>query len=250
MPFDLAPETLAYAALVFILAGMVKGVIGIGLPLVCVPLLSETVGPVTAMALMAVPIVGVNAWQMVQSGYLGWAVRRFWTALPAMIVGVLLGVVSLTRLASEALTVLVGCLVILVSVSQLFPMNIDVPERRERWMTPGIGFASGIVGGLSSFLGPLMAIYLVALRLSKDQFVGTIAMFYFIAAAPFFGGLAVSGHLGGDELLGSAAGTALILVGVVAGQAIRKRASQEAFRRAVLIMLILIGANMIRKGLS
>lgn len=249
MLFDLAPEMLLFAVFVFLLAGAVKGIIGIGLPLICVPLLSGLVGPITAMALMAVPITGVNIWQMVQSGRFRWALRRFWSALPALIVGTIIGLIFLTNMEIKTLTLVVGVIVILMSLIQLFPVKFTIAERQERWMTPGIGLASGVMGGVSSFLGPLMTVYLVALRIDKDQFIGTIAMIYFISALPFFGGLALTGHLGWNELLGSTAGTAVILVGVVAGQALRKMIPPERFRRAVLAMMILIGANMIRKGL-
>ncbi|MDH3704370.1 MAG: sulfite exporter TauE/SafE family protein [Alphaproteobacteria bacterium] len=249
MLFDLTPEMLLFAVFVFLLAGAVKGIIGIGLPLICVPLLSGLVGPITAMALMAVPITGVNIWQMVQSGRFRWAVGRFWSAIPALIVGTVIGLIFLTNMEIKTLTLVVGAIVILMSLIQLFPVKFAIAERQERWMTPGIGLASGVMGGVSSFLGPLMTVYLVALRIDKDQFIGTIAMIYFISALPFFGGLALTGHLGWNELLASTAGTAVILVGVVAGQVLRKAIPPERFRRAVLAMMILIGANMIRKGL-
>ncbi len=249
MLFDLAPEMLVFAVFVFLLAGAVKGIIGIGLPLICVPLLSGLVGPITAMALMAVPITGVNIWQMVQSGRFRWAVRRFWSAIPALIVGTVIGLVFLTNMEIKTLTLVVGVIVILMSLIQLFPVKFAIADRQERWMTPGIGLASGVMGGVSSFLGPLMTVYLVALRIDKDQFIGTIAMIYFISALPFFSGLALTGHLGWNELFASAAGTAIILVGVVAGQILREMIPPERFRRAVLAMMILIGANMIRKGL-
>ena len=249
MPFEPTPETLLYVAAVFIAAGIVKGVLGIGLPLVSLPLLAGTVGPITAMALLVVPTFAVNIWQAVQSGYLSGALRRFWTAYPLLIGGVVFGVTLLTRMDTGVLTAVVGVLVILVSISQLFPLRLHVPERAEPWATPVVGLSSGLLGGLSSFLGPVMVMYLVALRVTKDQFVGAIAIFYVIASVPFFGGLAVSGRLGHEELIASALASLMILLGVLVGQRLRRRASPELFRRAVLIMLILIGANMIRKGL-
>lgn len=249
MSFEPTLETLLYVALVYVLTGAVKGVLGIGLPLVSLPLLAGTLGPVTAMAYMVVPTIAVNLWQAVQSGYLVEALKRFWAAYPLAILGVAVGVSFLTRMDAGTLTAVVGVLVIFVSVSQLFPMRLSVPHGFESWLTPIVGLSSGVLGGLSSFLGPFMVIYLVALRVTKDQFVGAIALFYLIAGIPFFGGLALSGNLGVEELIGSTAASVMILIGVVGGQWVRKKVSPELFRKAVLIMLILIGANMIRKGL-
>jgi len=248
MSFEPTFETLLYVALVYVLSGGVKGVLGIGLPLVSIPLLAGTMGPVTAMAYMVVPTFAVNLWQVIQSGYLMGAFKRFWSAYPLAILGVAIGVSFLTRMDAATLTAMVGVLVIFVSVSQLFPLRLSVPHGFEPWVTPIVGLCSGMLGGISSFLGPFMVIYLVALRISKDEFVGAIALFYLIAGIPFFGGLAVSGELGVEELIGSTAASVMILIGVVGGQWVRKKVSPELFRKAVLIMLILIGANMIRKG--
>ncbi|MCG8545709.1 MAG: sulfite exporter TauE/SafE family protein [Alphaproteobacteria bacterium] len=250
MPFDLPPEALLFAAVVCIFAGVVKGVIGIGLPLIVVPMMSGTIGPIRAMTLMAVSVIGVNVWQTLQSGYAAGAARRFWVAFPVLIAGILIGVYYLTRMPTDRLTILVGVLVVLISVSQIFPVNFTISERNERWLTPVIGAASGLLGGLTSFVGPIMATYLVALRLTKDQFVGAIALFYVVASIPFFSALAVKGRLGLEELIASCLATVAILVGVVIGQRFRRRAPPELFRRAVLIMIALIGLNMVRKGLA
>ena len=249
MLFNLSPEALLFFVVVCILAGLVKGVIGIGLPLIVVPMLAGTLGPIKAMTLMAVPIIGVNIWQTLQSGYAMGALRRFLIAYPLLIAGILVGVHFLTSMPADQLIILVGVLVVLIAIGQLFPVNFQISRRGERWLTPIVGAASGLLGGVTSFLGPVMATYLVALRVTKDEFVGAIALFYLTAAVPFFVALTVKGRLGGEELTASFIATALILVGVVIGQRLRKRASPEIFRRAVLFMIMLIGLNMMRKGL-
>lgn len=240
---------LLYIALVYVLSGVVKGVLGIGLPLVSIPLLAGTVGPITAMSLLAVPTVVINLWQTAQSGYMGGALKRFWAAYPLLIGGVIVGVAFLTSLDGKAVFVLVGAVVILIALAQLLPFNLTIPHRSERWATPAIGIVSGLLGGISSFLGPLMAMYLMALRVTKDQFVGAIALFYLIASIPFFLGLAANGLFGWTELWASCGATVMIWLGVLLGQRLRALASGELFRRLVLGLLVVVGANMVRKGL-
>lgn len=247
--FEPTAGILLYIAAVFLATGVVKGVLGIGMPLIAIPLLAGTVGPIAAMSLMAVPTIAINLWQTAQSGYMGGALKRFRAAYPLLISGVILGLFFLTRLDRGALFVLIGVIVILIALSQMLPFNLAIPERWERWCTPLVGIVSGLLGGVSSFLGPLMAMYLVALRVTKDQFVGAIALFYLIAAIPFYLGLGVSGHFGWTELFASAAAAFLIWLGVLAGQRLRARASAELFRKLVLGVLMIVGANMILKGL-
>ena len=252
MPFETFEPTVGimlYITAVFLATGVVKGVLGIGMPLISIPLLAGTVGPIGAMALLAVPTVAINLWQTAQSGYMLGALKRFRAAYPLLIGGVVLGLFFLTRLDRGALFVLIGSLVILIALSQMLPFNLTIPQRWERWCTPLVGVVSGLLGGVSSFLGPLMAMYLVALRVTKDQFVGAIALFYLIAAIPFYLGLGVSGHFGWIEFFASTAAAFLIWLGVLAGQVLRARASAELFRKLVLVLLAIIGANMVRKGL-
>jgi len=249
MSFEPSLGVIIYIGAVFLLAGVVKGVLGIGLPLVTLPMLASTVGPIGAMALLAVPTFAVNLWQTVQSGYMVSALRRFRVAYPLLIGGVILGVSFMTRMEQGALLVVVGVVVILIAVTQLLPIIPAIPPHAERWCTPLVGTISGVLGGVTSFLGPLMAMYLVALRVEKDQFVGAIALFYMIAAIPFYVGLAVNGFFGWPEFLASCGATLMIWFGVLIGQKIRARASSDMFRKLILGMLIVIGANMIRKGL-
>ena len=250
MSFEPSVENIVYIAAVFLLAGVVKGVLGIGLPLITIPMLATTIGPITAMALLAVPTFAINLVQTVQSGYMGDAFRRFWTAFPLAIIGVIISVsLLLTTLDRGALMILVGVVVVLIAVSQLMSFTFNIPQRAERWCTPLVGLASGLLGGVTSFLGPLMVMYLVALRVEKDQFVGAIALFYMIAGVPFYIGLGMNGYFGWMVFWASCGATIMIWLGVLVGQRLRARASSDLFRKLVLGLLIVIGANMIRKGM-
>ena len=250
MSFEPTVGTMLYIAAVYLLAGVVKGVLGIGMPLITIPMLAATVGPITAMALLAVPTFAINLFQTAQSGYMLGALRRFWVAYPLLIIGVVVAVsLLLTRLDRDALMILVGAVVMLIAVSQLLPFMVTIPRQAERWCTPVVGIVSGLIGGVTSFLGPLMVMYLVALRVEKDQFVGAIALFYMIAAIPFYAGLALNGYLDWPVFWASCAAALMIWFGVLIGQKLRARTSGNLFRKLVLGLLIVIGANMIRKGL-
>jgi uncharacterized protein len=251
MSFEPTVGNLSYIAAVFLLAGVVKGVLGIGMPLVSVPMLATMLGPITSMALLAVPTFAVNIAQAAQSGYMRGALRRFWPAFPLAFIGVLVAVsLLLTRLDRNVLMVVVGAVVILIAVSQLMSFALAIPARAERWCTPLVGIFSGLLGGVTSFFGPPMVMYLVALRVEKDEFIGTIALFYMIAAAPFYITLGVNGYFGWTEFWMSCGAALMIWLGVLIGQRLRARASGDLFRKLVLGMLVVIGGNMIRKGLT
>ena len=249
LPFEPTPELLLYVAAVYIGTGVVKGVIGMGLPLITLPLLAPAIGPITAMALLTVPAIATNLWQAVQSGYFMMAIRRFWICFLFAMIGIGIGVSFLTRLPRDAVSVILGAIVVLAALNQLFPIRVTVPPALERKLMAPLGLVSGVLGGLSMMFGPLVALYLVMIRLRKDEFVGVIGLFYFLSAVPFTIGLTIGGRFHVPELVGSLAATALVVVGMVLGQFVRKYVPQEIFRRTILVLLILIGLNVIRRGL-
>ena len=71
------PTGLAIIAGAFLLAGAVKGVIGMGLPTVAMGLLGLVMPPVQAAALLVVPSLATNVWQMLAGPVFGAAVKRF-----------------------------------------------------------------------------------------------------------------------------------------------------------------------------
>lgn len=249
LPFEPTPELLLYVAAVYLATGVVKGVIGMGLPLITLPLLAPAIGPITAMALLTLPAILTNLWQAAQSGHFKAAIRRFWVCFLFAMIGIAIGVGFLTRLPRDAVNVILGTIVVLAAINQLFPLRVTVPPALERRLMAPLGLISGLLGGLSMMFGPLVALYLVMIRLSKDEFVGVIGLFYFLSAVPFTIGLTIGGRFGMPEFAGSVAATLLVIAGMVLGQAVRKYVPQEIFRRTVLVLLILIGLNVIRRGL-
>ena len=64
-----SPDLLILVTLTFLLAGTVKGVIGMALPTVSLGILAATLGLKEAIVLMLVPSFVTNVWQGVIGGY-------------------------------------------------------------------------------------------------------------------------------------------------------------------------------------
>src|SRR4051794_1756287 len=96
----------------FLLAGSVKGVIGLGLPTVSLALLTVAFDLPTAMALLLVPSFVTNLWQSVVGGNAGTILRRLWPFLLMATVTVWIGAAALTRVDTALLTALLGVLLV------------------------------------------------------------------------------------------------------------------------------------------
>lgn len=235
-------------ALAFLAGGIVKGAVGIGLPLVAVPIMAMVLKPTTAIALPIIPILISNLWQTWECGYFLVSLKRFWTLFIALIPTTLIGGQLLVSVDAETSAMLLGSMLIVFCVLQLSPVSLHIPARAERWLSPIIGLASGFVGGMTSFFGPIPVTYLILLKLPKDEFVGTIALFYLIACSMLYIMLAAHEILTLDELLVSALALVPVMAGLLLGRMLRRRISQEIFRRALIVVLFILGLSLLARA--
>jgi uncharacterized membrane protein YfcA len=84
---------LAAIAGAFLLAGFVKGVIGLGLPTVSIGLLGLVMTPAQAAAILVVPSLVTNVWQAAVGGGLHALTRRLWPMLAGICIGTVVGVI-------------------------------------------------------------------------------------------------------------------------------------------------------------
>ena len=238
-------------ALGAVLAGaLVKGVTGIGLPMVAIPLMVQVMPVPTAIALLAVPVLSSNLFQLNDRAEVVQASRRFWSLMLVMVAGVVLGALLLISLDPHLLEVLMGSLVIALALFYMVKPEVGIAPNHELVASPLVGLAGGLLGGLSSFYGPPLVLYLIALKLPKDRFVLTISLFYFVGQIPLYAMLGVSHLFGWSEFLASLALSVPAYFGVQLGQKLRDRLDPLVFTRIVLAIQLISGSSLIWKGLG
>lgn len=231
------------------LGGLTKGVVGLGLPLVAVPLLAYLMPVGEAIALMAMPMLVTNVYQMVEAGHTMHALRRFWPLLLTLAAGIPVGTYLLSALKGPVLSLVLGVVVVLCALTILLqPERAIVPAQWERWMSPAVGFGSGLLGGIAGLWGPSVGAYLVSLRLPKQSFIGAVGTSFGLGSICLLASLVAIGAFGRQELLYSTLGLVPAFAGLLAGQYLRKWISQDGFRKAVLFTLMATGANLIYRS--
>ncbi|MEE4240426.1 MAG: sulfite exporter TauE/SafE family protein [Desulfopila sp.] len=235
----------------FLAAATVKGVLGIGLPLVAVPLIASITEPIVAVSLMTIPVLTANGWQALQGGYFTKILRRFWPQFTALIGATLIGAQFLATADQRLLSLGLGIMVIIFVTLHTFSLRLSVSACHERQIGITIGLIAGLVGGVTGIYGPVLFIYLVALNMSKNMFVSTIALFFLAGSIPLYGTLAINGHIGSEQLIASAIlGAAPVCLGLVLGSRLRNRLPQKLFERFLLVIITVIGMSLIVRNLS
>ena len=231
----------------FALGGIVKGLLGVGLPLVVVPLLALVIPTPKAIALMGIPILVSNVFQSLDGGHVRYALRRFaWLLVPMMVMTAL--TVRLTLgLPVSTLNVLVACALLLAVALMAWNPQLDIDAGGERRWGVAVGTLSGLMGGVSSLMGPLVITYLVALRLDRERFIGSISVIYLLGALPLFGSMAMLGVLGVPEAVLSALALAPMFGGMALGKRLRHRVSERGFRRLLLAFLVIVATLLLTR---
>ena len=240
--------TIAAIAGTFLLAGGVKGVIGLGLPTVSLGLLTATFDLTTAMALLIVPSFVTNLWQALAGGNGRELLLRIWPFLLMATATVWLGATALTRLDLSLLSALLGGLLVAYSTLNLAGVRLKIAAQRENWAGPLFGTANGILTGMTgSFVVPGV-MFLQGIGLSRDMLVQAMGMLFTTSTLALALALQNNSLLTTQLSLVSGAAVIPAVVGMVAGQRIRRNLSEARFRQTFFIAMLVLGLYIIAKA--
>lgn len=226
--------------------GLVKGMIGVGLPMLALPLLSTAVSLRDTIAILYVSVLLTNIWQAFRGGFFVQAFKRFWPMMLSVIVGAWFGSKTLVAIDPMWLTGIVGATVAFFSSINLFNPKLTVPEKHETWLSVAIGLTGGFFGGLTLFIGPAIIMFLVALQVKKEEFIGTIGLVYLLGVVPTGIFYVIDGTFRAEHIVPALLAAIPVVLGMFIGQYVRHHINEAVFRKVLLVALILIGLNMIR----
>jgi uncharacterized membrane protein YfcA len=242
--FEFSEEQILVIAAAFILAGVVKGVTGMGLPIVAMGVLGAMMPPLTAASLLIVPSFVTNVWQLLTGPSFGALASRLWPMLLGLTGGTVAGARLLVSADAQWTTVALGTVLATYAAFSLMARRSTVPPRMERWLSPLTGLATGVIAGATGIFSIPAVPYLQALDLSKDDLVQALGLSFTVSTIALAIGL---GHNGAFELAGVVASTVAVvpaLLGLAVGQLVRHRIAAETFRRWFLIGFVALGLDL------
>lgn len=233
-----------FAAPIFALAGFVKGVIGLGLPTVAIGLLVLAMSPAEAAALLIAPSIVTNVWQMLAGGLFWPLLRRLWPMMLGIIAGTAAGANFLTGDNANAAVAALGVALMIYAGLGLGSVRFKTSPHAERWLTPLVGVATGLItAGTGVFAIPAVP-YLQAIGLPRDELVQALGLSFTVST------LALAAILarGGAFPLATAGVSALqivpALIGMVAGQWLRARVQPAVFQFCFFLGLFILGGHL------
>jgi uncharacterized membrane protein YfcA len=232
---------LIFIAAVFLLAGFVKGVIGLGLPTVSMGMLAVTMAPAHALAIVIVPGILTNIWQTFAGPYFLGIVKRLWPLLLGLAVGIRLTADMMTGPYARYGTVLIGVLLVIYATISLRKFVLTMRPRDEKWIGGIIGLITGLISGATGVQVIPSMPFLQALGMKKDELIQALGVFFTVATLVQAFNLSAAGLLDQSTALPGVIALACSFSGMALGQAVRTRLEPDSFRRWFLISMIVLG---------
>lgn len=239
---------LAVAAFGLFFAGIVKGTTGIGYSSCALPFLVPVVGLKAAIVLIVVPAIMSNVVVAFSAGHFREVVGRFWPLFVAAPIGIAVGVAFLSSVDQRWATAILGSVIITYSLMSLLQPEFELRENWQGILNAPVGFATGLLTGLTgSQVMPLLP-YMMALHLEPSRMIQAINLAVTLTSVFLAAGLFLSGLMDVPSLGLSLLAVVPALVGVYLGNRARGLLPVPLFRRLMLLVLLAIGILFIMRG--
>ncbi len=234
-------EILLILILPFLLGGIVKGVIGTGLPTIALALLTATIGIREGMAIILLPSILTNIQQGLFGGHLKEVFNRSWTFLLATFLAIWLGAAMLASFNVSTISGLLGVILLFYAAFGIWAKRLPHPGKSEIWLNPILGFINGILTGMTGSSVIPGVLYLQSLELGRDRLVQTMGLLFLTSTTTLAFALQKNQLLTLDLLQLSAIAFIPSYIGMIIGIQVRKRISEQVFKRLFFIFMLLLG---------
>ena len=245
------PWAFAAAVGVTLFAGFVKGSVGFAMPLIMISGLSLFLDPLTAIAGIILPIVMSNLLQAMRHGWAEAraAVREYWRYILIVCVMIVIVAQFVTLVPTQTFYLVLGVPVVTLAAIQLIGVRFRIPQSRRRFAEWGVGLLAGTLGGLTGTWGPPTVLYLIALETPKAKQMLVQGVVYGLGSVSLLAGHLQSGVLNAVTIPFSAALLIPAFIGLQIGFRMSDRLDPELFRKVTLIVILVAGANLVRRGI-
>ena len=234
-------QDIVFGLSVFLLAGTVKGLVGLGLPTITIALTSLVLPLTESIALIALPTIFTNVWQAAVGGRFRVILKRQWPLIVPLMISLYITMWLVGQKGPNWAFLVLAAVLIVYSGLGLLRIRLHIHADLEKPLAPVIGVVSGFVAGLVGVpIIPLMP-YLQGLDVKPTELVQTLGVVLCATSLTLTSSLLFFGLLDGPRAIVSAVAVVPALAGMWVGQQIRLRLSVEQFRLAVFWALLLTG---------
>ena len=231
--------------IIFLISGFVKGVTGIGLPLTSIALLTFFINPLQAIGLNMIPVIVANFPQYISAESPMNTAKKYKVFAITMLVFIFITSFQAVILGDEILKLLIGILVVIFALDNLFRGAWSFDIKNDRLWQLGMGSIAGIIVGLTSIWGVPIIIYLILRKASPQEFVDTTGFLFLIAVIPATIGYYYTGVFLLEMVPIAIFCAVFAVIGMRLGRYVRLKINAETFKKVLLCLFFIIGVRLI-----
>lgn len=228
----------------FLMAGFVKGIIGMGLPTVAMGLLGLIMTPARGAAILIIPSIITNTWQLLAGPAFIQLFKRLWVFILFICLGIWSGYGLMSPGNADFATTALGVVLAIYGLLGIFRLQLSFSPSAEKWLSPVMGFTTGLVTAATGVFTVPGIMYIQAMNLSRDDLIQALGLMFSISTFA----LAVNLFRGGDMQLAILPMSTVAFVaaagGMVIGTWLRHRIKPEVFRKVFFFGMMALGAHL------
>ena len=226
-------------------AGIAKGISGMGLPLIATPILAGVFGARVAVTVVTIPVFAANSLLVVQGFRRRELLRGVVPFIVASVIGTAIGTVLLARIDQKLFAVLITAMVAVFLFGGDRLLGDDATALRARVLGPLVCFVGGVLQGTTSIASPLVGSYFHTQRLPPADFVFVLAAIFELNSIVQFVGYSVQGLYTPEVIAIGLVAVVPALLALAVGIYLRGRLDMVWFRRFIFALVIVSVVNLL-----
>ena len=247
-PWEIPPEVIFLITVAFLIGGVFKGFIGLGLPAISLGIMALGIQLLDAMAILLLPLFATNFWQGITGGYFIKILFRLWPLFLTGAVGTWFAVGFMVHLNPSVLAIILGLVLSSYAAQGLAKPQISFKRRCEPVLSAATGAITGVIGGLTGSMAVPAAPYIQALGMPSTALIQSLGIWFCIGSLSLGAALESNGISSSTLTIISTAAIVPAFLGMVVGQRLRLRLSEDLFRKVFFIGLTFLGLYIAGRG--
>ena len=233
---------IASIMLALVLSGSVKGVFGIGFPVVAMAILPLFITPISAITVIALPILVTNIQQLFSEKEWRHIIIKYRYMALFMLLASFLSSQILTQISVDLITAIIGFALALFAIYSLFNFTLPITTHSS-WQIIA-GASSGLLSGMTGIQSTAI-IYFASLDISRNEFVGAVGYIFLVGGLGLSIGLINNNFLNSSTVMLSLFGVLFSVVGFKLGSLLRPYIHSELFKKLLFLLMLIIGMKQI-----
>jgi uncharacterized membrane protein YfcA len=233
----------------YFIAGIVKGIIGIGLPTTAITIMTFFISPLVALGINLIPMTVTNIWQFSKADNPKKVIKDYKYFAFFLMFFILIASFFANAIGDNIVRLIFAFAVFMFVAINFFGFNFKMNPKNDKFWQSGLGTLGGLIGGAASIWAVPVTIYLLMKNVKPKQFVDVSGFLITIGCIPVSVGYIATGVFQANMFVFGVLGSVTAVIGFQLGAKLRDKIDPKTFKDLLLLFFIVAAFKMIIQSL-